>query len=253
MRMAHYAKDMRKSPFYSVQGRLFSRAMTVILGFDTATSACSAALSVDGEIYEQWQLAPQKHANLLLGMIQHLTEAAGITLRDIEAIAFGQGPGSFMGLRIAAGVAQGLAFALEKPVLPVPTLQVLAQTAYTQTQAERVLVAWDARMGEVYWGGYVVKNGLMQSDIPDQLSAPEQIALPGRKTWLAAGNAFDAYAHTLLPLQKRLSAVYSSLYPRAHALVRLALAAQAAGAGVPAHKALPVYLRDKVAEKPKLR
>ena len=173
--------------------------MAKILAFDTATAACSVALSVKGEIYEQFEIAPRKHGQLILGMVQHLLSAAGMSLTDLDAIAYGCGPGSFMGIRLATGIAQGLAFGADKPLIPVSSLQTLAQSAYLGTQAPQIAAAWDARMQAIYWGVYRCDEaGLMQSVQSDTLSQPGQLMLP-TGSWLAAGNAWKVYADKLIP------------------------------------------------------
>ena len=125
-----------------------------LLAVETATEACSAALLAEGEVIERHEVAPQQHAELLLGMVDELLGESGLALGALDAIAFGQGPGSFTGLRIAAGVVQGLAYGSDLPAVPVSTLQVLAETARHAHRATRAACAFDARMGEVYWGLY---------------------------------------------------------------------------------------------------
>ncbi|MCW8941987.1 MAG: tRNA (adenosine(37)-N6)-threonylcarbamoyltransferase complex dimerization subunit type 1 TsaB, partial [Gammaproteobacteria bacterium] len=130
-----------------------------ILAIDTATEACSAALYIESEapdagITSEYQLAPREHSRLILKMIDRLLSQAGIAVAELDAIAFGRGPGSFMGLRIAAGVVQGIAFAHDIPVIPVSTLKTIAQRAYELTGSKNVLAAIDARMDEVYWAKY---------------------------------------------------------------------------------------------------
>ena len=125
-----------------------------ILALDTATEACSAALLIDGEIRERFEIAPRAHARLLLPMLEDLLAEAGLKPAQLDAIAFGRGPGSFTGLRIAASVAQGIAFAADLPVLPVSTLAALAWPALRAARADQVFAAIDARMGEIYCAGF---------------------------------------------------------------------------------------------------
>jgi tRNA threonylcarbamoyladenosine biosynthesis protein TsaB len=120
-----------------------------LLAIDTATEACSAAIYIDGETVQRYRIAPREHSHIILPMIDELLAETGCYLSAMSAIAFGRGPGSFMGVRIAAGVTQGIAFAHDLPVVPVSTLAAIAQTAHVQTQAEKVLAAIDARMNEV--------------------------------------------------------------------------------------------------------
>lgn len=128
--------------------------MSTLLALDTATEACSVALLHDGKVTSHYEVIPRLHAQKLLPMIQQLLADAGTTLQAVDAIAFGRGPGAFTGVRIAIGVVQGLAFALERPVLPVSDLAVLAQRAYREHGVSQVAAAIDARMDEVYWGCY---------------------------------------------------------------------------------------------------
>lgn len=222
--------------------------MTHILAIDTATEACSAALSVDGEIYEQFEIAPRQHARMILPMIDHLLKAADLRLADIDAFALGQGPGSFMGLRIAASVVQSLAFVARKPVIPISTLQVIAQVAHFNTGAVQVVAGWDARMEEVYWGAYQCdETGIMQPVQPDQLSPPQHIVLPDGH-WEAAGNAWSIYSASISTKTKaHLHILPDYVYPHAYALVRLANRHYTQARVLPAEQALPVYLRDNVA------
>lgn len=218
-----------------------------ILAFDTATAACSVALSVNGEIREQFEIAPQRHAEQILPMINQLLSEAGIRLNQLDAIAVGQGPGSFMGVRIAVGVAQGLAFGANLPVIPVSTLQALAQTAYLQTQRPDIIVAWDARMQAIYWGVYSVDNQqLMQPLCADALNAPNELNISVAKNWLFAGNAWQVYRQELTPVLNS-SAEILTIYPHASAIIYLAEALYRAGQMRSPMELEPVYLRDQIA------
>src|SRR3990167_5183192 len=146
-----------------------------ILAFETATNACSVALQVGDYVFSHHEIAPQQHAKLLLPMIQALLSEAKIKLSDLDVIAFGSGPGSFMGVRLAAATAQGLAFGLSIPLIPISTLRILAQTTPTVCPGGFVLAGWDAKMHEIYWGFYRLdENNIMQSVIADQLCTPAQ-------------------------------------------------------------------------------
>ncbi len=224
-----------------------------ILAIDTATEACSAALYFDGDIDQQYRVAPREHSHIILPMIDQLLGRAGVKLRDLDALAFGRGPGSFMGVRIAAGVVQGMAFAWNLPVVPVSTLAAIAQTANTGSGAAHVLAAIDARMGEVYWGAYSLsdENG-MQLVGEETVIRPEQVAVPDERDWIGAGTGWSAYADQLrtavAPVE--LVTVLDDCLPSAAAIAQLAVADFQAGNHVPASKAVPVYLRDNVASKP---
>lgn len=220
--------------------------MTTLLAVDTATEACSVALLHDGRVISRYAVIPRLHARQVLPMVQQVLDEAGIQLAEIEAIAFGRGPGAFTGLRIATGVVQGLAFALDKPVLPVSTLAAIAQRALREQGARQVAVAIDARMDEVYWGCYVAEDGRMQLRGIEQVCAPEQASLPriADGDWLAAGTGWQAYAGRI-PVAVTGQAQES--LPHAQDILALALPDWQQGGAVPADQALPVYLRDQVA------
>lgn len=224
-----------------------------ILAIDTATEACSAALYIDGEISQEYRVAPREHSHIILPMIDQLLEQGGITLRELDAVAFGRGPGSFMGVRIAAGVVQGIAFAWSLPVVPVSTLAAIAQNANAETGAEHVLAAIDARMNEVYWGAYSLsETGCMRLVGEEQVIAPEQVAVPGERDWSAAGTGWSAYGQRLQAAiaPVGLAACLDACLPSAAAIARLAVVDLQAGRHVAAAQAVPVYLRDNVAKKP---
>lgn len=222
--------------------------MTTILAFDTATAACSAALSIDGEISQQFEVAPRRHGELLLPMIDHLLKEASLTLQDCDAIAFGNGPGSFVGLRIAAGLAQGLAFGAGIPVIPVSTLQALAQTAHWEMGEARILVGWDARMQQIYWGVYCEEQEYMQPLSPDQLTVPEEVR--ALKDCLAVGNAWSVYADQLPQSIAKLIQPERDCYPQAKAVAFLAADLLDRGESIAPEVIELSYLRNKVAEKP---
>ena len=223
-----------------------------ILAIDTATEACSAALYADGEINQFYRVAPREHSHIILPMIEQLLAEAEISLAQLDALAFGRGPGSFMGVRIAAGVTQGIAFAHELPVVPVSTLAAIAQVAHDETGAVNVLSAIDARMNEVYWGAYRLSDdGCMELTGKEIVILPEQVNCPGKHDWCGAGSGWASYADRLtaalapdcVTLQR------PDCFPSAAAIVRLAVSAYQAGRHVTASQAVPVYLRDKVAKK----
>ena len=217
-----------------------------LLALETATDCCSVALLVGDELIEDHRLAPRQHAALILPMIDGLLAQAGIDRHALDAIAFGRGPGAFTGLRIAAGVAQGLALGLDRPVVPVSTLAALAQAH----GADRALVALDARLGEVYYGYYTRgADDLVTADADDALAPPDAIALPPDGAWRGAGLGPGWAAHgdaLALRLGPRITRVDPDAQPRAGGLARLAVAAFRRGEAVPAEQALPTYLRDRV-------
>lgn len=217
----------------------------IVLALETATEACSAALLVRGEVRERFVVAPREHSKRILPMLESLLAEAGISLAQVDALAFGRGPGSFTGVRIAAGVAQGVAFAAELPVVPVSSLAALAQGQ----SAGRVLAAIDARMDEVYWGAYVRDTaGLMR------LQGAEAVLPPGRTPtveggdWLGAGSGWETYGEILAAHHAAvLRGCASAALPRAADVARLGAAAFAAGESCTPEQAQPVYLRDRVA------
>ncbi len=224
-----------------------------LLAIDTATEACSAALWVDGEIVERFDIAPRQHAGLILPMAEQLLAEAGWTVRQLDLLAFGRGPGSFTGVRIAASVVQGIAFAADLPVLPVSTLTALAQGAWRERETPRVLAAIDARMGELYWSECVVgAEGIMQPAEEEQLAAPLDIRLPVGGGWFGTGSGWRGHGQALRErLAERLEGSESASYPHAQDIA--ALAAHDFLAGVeplPAEQVLPVYLRNEVVRRP---
>jgi tRNA threonylcarbamoyladenosine biosynthesis protein TsaB len=185
------------------------------------------------------------HSQSVLPMVQELLKEAGIALADCDAIAFGAGPGSFTGVRTACGVAQGLAFGADLPVLPLVTLEAMAQACRERTGATEVLAVLDARMNEVYWAQYRFDNG-WQVVCPPALGSPDAVA-PRMVDGLAAcGNGFAAYAEQFGGKAFAAGAA-TDIVPHARELAVLGAAAFVAGQAVPADQAQPLYLRNKVA------
>ena len=223
-----------------------------ILAVETATEACSAAL-YDGEsLLERYQLAPREHNNLILPMIESLLEEAQWQMGDIEGLAFGAGPGSFTGVRIAAGVIQGLALALKVQVVRVSTLAALADDGMRELNVERVIAAIDARMGEVYWGRYHKnEKGQMILIDDEKVIDPNQVPIPPAGYDLGIGSGWGTYQEIL---SSRLgvppTVILPDRFPRARAIARIGLRGFVEGLDVPASEAQPSYLRDNVAKKP---
>lgn len=211
-----------------------------LLALDTSTEYCSAALWLNGDVRAERIHAGQSHSALLLPMIDSLLAEASINLRELDGIAFGAGPGSFTGLRIACAVTQGLALGADLPVVGVSTLASIAQ----QLSAARVLTVLDARMNEVYWAAYERAPEGWTCITEPMLSAPDLVALPDNRSWTGAGNGLSL-------LQSVLSASFVEQYPEfmpdAAAIATLAAPAFARGEGIDAALAAPIYLRDKVA------
>jgi tRNA threonylcarbamoyladenosine biosynthesis protein TsaB len=216
----------------------------ILLALDTATEACSAALAIDGDIRERFEIAPQRHGELILPMVDALLAEAGITLAQIDALAFGRGPGAFTGVRIAVSVAQGIAFGADLPVVPVSSLAALAQGC----GRERVLVAVDARLDEVYWGMYTrTAAGLMALQGEERVVPPGQVPVPQSGGWFGAGSGWTTYETELVRrCGDHIVGHDGARLPHAREVARLGLAAYQAGAAVSAEQALPVYLRDDV-------
>lgn len=219
-----------------------------LLALDTSTEACSAALLCDGVTYSEFELAPRAHTKLILPMLEKVLQAAALSLQEMDAIVVGRGPGAFTGIRIGVGVAQGLAMSVDKPVIPVSTLAALAQQAYKQHGHTHVLTALDARMNEVYWGQYVLQEGLMTVQGEEQVCAPQETPVPESQDWFAIGHGWSAYEKVLSErFAGKLTAQDSETLPVAEFMLPLAAAAWQAGEVLPAEAAQPVYLRNKVA------
>lgn len=223
--------------------------MTCILALDTSTEAGSVAVWINGEVLEDFQLLPRQQAQALLPQIKGLLNKAGIELNQIDALAFGRGPGSFTGLRIAAASIQGLALALDKPVIPVSTLEAMAWTAINQQGANKVLTLLDARMDEVYWCAWQAENGWPVALMEEQLSAPELVSLPvtsEKADWALVGSGVCYSERLMASVTAKLNQQLPDILPSAKALVHLAHNAWLKGEVVDAAEAIPIYLRDKV-------
>lgn len=223
-----------------------------ILAIDTATEACSAALYIDGACAQRYEVAPRRHAELILPMCEELLAEAGVGLRELDSLAFGRGPGAFTGLRIAAGVVQGMAWANELPVVPVSSLAALAQGAWREHGHARVMAAIDARIGEVYWGCYQSRAGEMSLVGDEQVCVASNTMLPEGDGWFGIGSGWLGYETELGRHTGAQCAEYQGdAFPQAQDIALLAASAFARGEAVSAEQALPVYLRDNVAKKKK--
>jgi len=205
--------------------------------FETSTEWCSVALWSDGEIAGVEQRVGHAHSELVLPMLDQLLAGAGLSVAQLDAAAFGAGPGSFTGLRIACGVAQGLAFAGGLPVIGVSTLEAMAE----ESGHARVVACLDARMREVYYSAIEKTAPGWREVIPAQCVAPAAVRLPPGEGWVGCGNGFAAYGSL------GLSNVMPDIHPSAVAVARLAAPLFAAGEGLDAALAAPLYIRDKVA------
>jgi tRNA threonylcarbamoyladenosine biosynthesis protein TsaB len=224
-----------------------------ILAIETATDACSAALLVGDAVSERFEIAPRRHAALLLPFVESLLAEAALAVGELDAIAFGRGPGSFTGLRIAAGMAQGMAFGADLPVVPVSTLAALAQGCVRECGAQAVLAALDARMQEVYFGAFrVAADGLVAAVGEEVVCAPSAITVPEGDDWYTAGEGWRNYSDLMnAQLSRPPVARLDTARPHAADVARLAAARWQRDGGVPAELAAPVYLRNHVADKPR--
>jgi tRNA threonylcarbamoyladenosine biosynthesis protein TsaB len=217
-----------------------------ILALDTSTEACSVALWMDGAVAERFELGT-RHSHRILTLTQEVLVETGLSLTRLDAVAFGRGPGSFTGLRICAGVAQGLAFGADVPVVPVSSLAALAQGV----NAPRVLAAIDARMNQLYWGAYVRNaQGLAELRGEENVLAPGEVSIPADEDWIGAGSGWDRYAALLLErLGDRVREWRPDCFPSARFVAQLGAHELASGRSLAPEQALPVYLRDEVAVK----
>lgn len=215
--------------------------MTTLLAIETATEACSVALYHEGAFIEEYCYSPVGHATLVLPMIDKVMTEAGLSRQALDGIAFGQGPGSFTGVRIAVSVAQGLGLALKRPLLPVSSLRALALAS----DHPHVLAAFDARKGEVYWGAFMRNEaGLPILHGAESVVSAEQAVLPDDGVWQGLGSGWGKYAEILSArLGTRLRGWQGDVFPRASHLLRIAQADWRAGKMVDAQDASPVYIR----------
>lgn len=210
-----------------------------ILGIETATLGCSVALRVDNEYIERFEVAPRQHGKLLLPMIDELLSEGGFKLTDLDAIAFGRGPGMFTGLRMAAGVTQGLAYGANLPVISISSLQAVAQSAYAVSGNAKILAALDARMEEIYWCAYEEQNGLMQALQDESLMAPKDLPVDTLSGFVGAGSAWDEYHETLPNIEHWIEGIY----PKGSTVTLLAMKDFQDGKLLQPEEALPSYIR----------
>lgn len=223
-----------------------------ILAIDTATEACSVALQDNDSIHAHFELCQREHTQRILPLVQALLNQNALSLSQIDALAFGRGPGSFTGVRIGIGIAQGLALGAKLPMIGVSTLVTLAQGAYRKTGATRVLVAIDARMGEVYWAEYQRdEQGVWRGEESEAVLKPQAVnarlmALSGE--WATAGTGWQAWPE--MAQGSGITLVDGGItLPAAEDMLPLALRAFEQQETVPVEQAEPVYLRNEVAWK----
>jgi len=215
-----------------------------LLAFETATEACSVALWIDGSIIERFELAPRRHAEVSLPWAEQLLDEAGIRRSQLDGIAVGRGPGAFTGVRLAMALAQGIAMALDKPVVAVSTLAALAM----QSPAARTLAAIDARMGEIYLGAFERHGDVQLATTVETVVRPDAVLVPDGNSWVGVGTGFAAADGALVTyLSDRLSSIDAAALPHAADVARLAAAAFLRGEAVAADRIEPAYLRNDVA------
>lgn len=217
-----------------------------LLAIETATEACSVALWCDGAVIERHAIVPRRHAELTLPWADALLAEAGVARSSLDAIAVGRGPGAFTGVRLAIALAQGIALALDRPLVPVSTLAALAMRANGR-DGDRVLAAIDARMDEVYWAPFELRDGEPHALAPEQVTAPSDVEVDAGP-WIGVGTGFAARDGVLASaLSDRLVRVDATALPHAADVARLAARAFARGEAVAPERAEPAYLRNNVA------
>lgn len=235
-----------------------------LLAIETSTEACSVAVMAGGEVAERYELAPRRHAGLVLPWAEALLAEAGLRRADLDAIAVSRGPGAFTGVRLGISIAQGIALALDLPLVPASTLAVLAlgglrgqggagvrgaaDAGASAPEGDLLLAAIDARMGEVYVGAFARDGEGLRALDRERVSAPEAVDPPAGGPWHGVGTGFAAADGALARrLQARLASVDAAALPRAGDLARLAALDLAAGGGIAPDRVEPAYLRDSVA------
>lgn len=221
----------------------------IILAFDTSSDACSAALRIGKVTLTRHVMAKQKQSELILNMLSELLKEADLKLEDCSALAFGAGPGSFTGIRLAASIAQGLSLGSNLPVIAISTLQILAQGMYREHQEKNILVATDARMQEIYFGAYSLnEQNIMQAALSDSVGKPNDPPIQEgmlKSHWIGIGSAWQAYQDILTPKyqEKKLQLKIhpEARYPNALDLVNIAMHKYEQGEKGSRENILPVY------------
>ncbi|CAG9296763.1 tRNA (adenosine(37)-N6)-threonylcarbamoyltransferase complex dimerization subunit type 1 TsaB [Celerinatantimonas diazotrophica] len=216
-----------------------------LLAIDTATEACSVALSWQGKIYSHFERCPREHTQKILPMVEQVLMQAEVKLSQLDAIAFGQGPGSFTGVRIGVAAAQGLAFGANLPMIGVSTLAAMAQQAIDSAGANTVVAAIDARMGEIYHAIFANHHGQAVMTHTEQVISPEAVESMAAMPGVAVGTGWETYGDILCEKYPLVSQTDIAL-PRAYDMLKLAKQFYANGQTTTAASAQPVYLRDKV-------
>lgn len=220
-----------------------------LIALETSTHLLSVALWQDGRILERRLLHPNGGSELILPWVHQLLAEAGLTLAQLDGLALGAGPGGFTGLRLACGIAQGLAYGADLPVVPVSSLAAVAlEAALDKGEGAKLYACMDARMNEVYTAAYLLRDGVPQQVLGPSVNPPAEAPLPEGEGWHGCGDGFASYADALQQrLAGHLAATDATLMPTANAVARLAAPMLARGEGVSAFEAQPLYVRDKVA------
>ncbi|MDR5866652.1 tRNA (adenosine(37)-N6)-threonylcarbamoyltransferase complex dimerization subunit type 1 TsaB [Halomonas koreensis] len=229
--------------------------MPILLALDASSSACSAAVlcrreGADDVLVSRFELTPRAHTRRLMPMVDEVLAEAGVAPAELDALAYGRGPGSFTGLRIAAGAAQGLAFGLDRPLLGVSTLQALALGAHRRHHYRHLITALDARMGEIYAAAWQCDRGRVETLTEEAVLPPERLRLPpghAEHDWVGVGSGWTLWEAMSAEVQAGMGLCLTEPEPAAEDMALLAADALAAGEGRPAAEVQPVYLRDRVA------
>ncbi len=223
-----------------------------LLAIETATESCSAALLVDDEIFSVSEVAPRKHNEIILSMCEQVLAQGQLSLSQLEVAAFGRGPGAFTGVRLAASVIQGIALGQDLPVVPVSSLAALAQQALERHQKTHVLSCIDARMQEIYCAEYKLSElGVMELTGEEKVISPNLLDLNISDDCYGVGSGWASYANDLQEVLGAKLSYEANVFPQAEYVAKLAKFYFKDGQHVSAVEALPVYLRDDVAKKPK--
>lgn len=221
-----------------------------ILALDTCTESCSAALLYEGKLFNRVEMTQRGHSELILGMMDTLFKQAQTTISSVNVLAFGRGPGSFTGVRVGVGVAQGIAFARDIPVVAISSLAAVAQDAADKLQIEFIAVAMDARMGEIYCASYRVVEGMVQLVDQERVCPPEDFLPASDQMWCGVGTGWGVYNEILRSnFGEKLEQVSIEHYPQSANIIKLAQVEIDAGQLLAAEQAMPVYLRNNVAKK----
>lgn len=222
-----------------------------ILAIDTSTKACVLGLMKDEVCHEQTEVVDRNHSKVILPKIDGLLHEACLGKNELDLIVFGQGPGSFTGLRIGVGVVQGLAFGLDIPVAAVSSMACLAQAVFRNYQHEHALVALIARNSEVYFGSYSVVDGFVELNGSEAVIEASEIPVQDvSKSWVGIGNAWQLRTKLQSGANVDVDDIYMELYPKALDLLQLGLRRYQQGHGTTALEARPQYLREQVATPP---